>query len=83
MVSGHALEGFLKGGIIGGFPVEEPGAGVIRGGFFDVAETVAFELGVVVNVVDVVVGVNGIDGGFDGGVEGEGKGVHCGAAFDC
>ena len=83
MVSGHALVGFLKGGVVCGFPIEEPGAGVIRGGFVDVAEAVAFELGVVVYVVDVVVGVDGIDGGFDGGVESEGEGVHGGAAFDC
>lgn len=73
----------MKGWIVGGFPVEEPGAWVVWGGFVDVAEAVAFELGVVVYVVDVVERVDVVDGGFDGGVEGESKGVHCGAAFDC
>lgn len=72
----------MEGWIVGGFPVEEPGAGIVWGGFVDVAEAVALELGVVVYVVDVVEGVDGGDGGFDGGVEGESELVHCGAAFD-
>ena len=43
----------------------------------------AFELGVVIYVVDVVERVDVVDGGFDSGVEGEDEGVRCSAAFDC
>ncbi len=83
LVSGQALERCLSGRIFAGVPNEEPGAWIIWVGFVDVAEAMAFELGVVIYVVDVVEMVDGVDGGFDGGVEGESQGVHCSAAFDC
>ena len=71
----------MKGWIIGGFPIEELGIRIIWVWFVDVAEAMAFTLGVIIDVVDVIEGVGGVNGGFDGDVEGERVCVHCSAAF--
>ena len=85
-ISRHALERSLNhrlsNGILVRVPVEKPRVRIVRARLFGVAKAVAVEVGVVVDVVDVLVTGEVIDGAFEGGVEGESEGVHRFAPFE-
>lgn len=84
LVGGHFFEEFLCGvlfRVVFRVVIEEVGFWVVWAGLFAVAESVCFEVGVVIDPKDAL-GFDFFDGGGEGGVEVEGEVVHGGSPFD-